>query len=599
MIGKILTESVYKTKTVLNKMMDLRYCGVEGSDLAAALLCGYYERLRQERRMKPDAQYFSDIRNGQRCIKKWRSFEDAQTPSTFEKYLLLSAIFGCDFRDIVFLECDDEKRPEGAYSFAFSFDTAQNMPLGIVTDLPCIRDKMGKDGIERFGYLASDAETAGLRRKISYDGNTVLDRALGFIRSNKLEAAASELIEKLDSVIFAWKTRRAPLSMGLILMFEAIMKMDILEMYVPEYLSLCADLSEFAHKAPVASEDPLRSLKAGNLARDKIRYFLEENNLEIYRIQKNCIITRRNGLFGLLLAGEDGIARHFFPRFDYVAGSGENLFAIENETAFRITTEDADCFCLLESAFCPGGRGADSRKEAIAAAIHAVVNGGYRYFMTDGGLIVMTPEGNAALARLGKSSEMGRTVKTYDKGRIYYGLIVRSDFVIPPVYEREIAAGEGIYTVKKQGKCVFLNCFGIPMETESFEDASAFSEGLCVVRRGRKYGYIDAQGREAIPFLYDFATDFREGLAAVTVDGKDGYIDPSGNMIVTPLYANAYRFSEGIAVVEKGGKYGYINKTGKEIFPCIYDSASACSGGSVQVLSCGNLITKNIPCAKT
>lgn len=587
----MITESVYKTKTVLNKMMDLAFEGVAGDDLTAALLCECYDTLRKERRMKPDAQYFSDLRNGQRCIKKWRNFDDPQTPATFEKYLVLSAIFGCDFRDIVYFDNADARRKEGAYSFSYSFETAKAKPLTVVTDLPCIRDKMGKDGIDRFGFIASDEETAGLRRKLSYDGRTVLDRAIGYLLDHQLEASAGELIEKLDSVIFAWKTRRAPLSMGLILMFEEMMGIDILEMYVPQYLEVCANLSDFVRAPARSKADPLRSLKAGSLAKEKIRYFLQENGLEIYKIKNNCIVTRLGDRYGLILAGTDGIARHIPPRYEYVAGNGEQLFAIDNDTAFRLSLDEAQSFSLMESAYKPRGR-ETAEKEIFFETIRAIINGGYRYFLTEGGLIVMSPEGNAAFARLGNVSEKGRTVKIYEKGHIRYGLIVRPDFVIPPVYDREIAAGEGIYTVKKQEKYLFLNSFGIPLETESYDDASAFSEGLCAVRRGCKYGYIDALGRERIPFRYDYACDFREGLAAVTINGKDGYIDLTGRFVIPPAYTNAYRFCEGVAVVQKGDKYGYIDKQGREVLPCIYDCAASCRQGRAWVISCGNLISK-------
>lgn len=589
-------ENILKTKAIINKMLDLEYNEeFEGEKITVGLLYEYFERLRKENKMDSQSQYFSDIKNGQRCVKKWRDMNDRQTPSTFEKYLILASIFSCDFRDIVYLEFDDEERARGAFEFQFSFQQDEESDDLISVDLPCIRDKM-YHGVERFGFLKSDSETLSLRRKIKYDGKTTLDRALVFIRKNQLESTANELLNKLSSVIFAWKTRRAPVSIGLLIMFEQIMGIDILELYNPEYLNFNLNLVQLNSYFPKSRKDRLSNLNAGGIVKDKIHFFLEENMLKIHCVKRNTIVVRKNKKYGMIFVDGDE-SRYIPPVYEYITGSGDKIFAVESDKVFRISIESSDISDIVETA--TTHKGSVRQKfvyevENIANALNVIINRGYRYFEIDGGIIVMDPEGKAKMARIDAQMPEGRSIKTFEKGRIYYGLMVNKDLIIPPIYEQKIIEGEGIYTVRKDGKIFFLNSVGVLLPYSEYDDASSFSEGLCVVSKNGKYGYINIEGEEAIPLQFEFATDFSEGLACITIGDKDGYIDRFGNLVISPAFSNGYKFNQGLSVVEKHGKYGYIDNKGEQILPCIYDNASAFSEGKVAVISCGKLITKKL-----
>lgn len=586
-------ENIEKTKTIINKMFDLEYNdGLEGEQLTIAILHQYFEKLRKQNKMDPQSQYFSDIKNGERCVKKWRDLNNKQTPATFEKYLLLASIFSCDFRDIVYLEYDEEERDKGAFEFRFSFEQADDDESFINVDLPCIRDRMYR-GVERFGFLKSDIETLSIRRKIKFDGKTILDRALGFIRKNQLESTANELINKLYSVIFSWKTRRAPVSLGLLIMFEQIMGIDILELYNPEYLSFRLDLRSLKDYFPQSRKNSLHYFKAPNIVKEKVRYFLEENQLNIHCVKKSTVIVRQNDKYGIIIANEDTF-RYLPPIYQYIASSGDKFYAVENNNVFFVDVESWSSAEIIENSTVSKSVARQNIEQNIVYAVSAIINKGYRYFEIDGGIIIMSPNDKATIAHLEEHTKCRKTIKSFEKGRIYYGLIVNENFIIPPIYEQKITEGEDIYTVWKNGKAQFLNEIGIALPFQEYDDASIFSEGLCVVGKWGKYGYIDIHGEEVIPLQFDYATDFSEGLACVTLGEKDGYINTRGELVIPATYNNGYKFNQGLSVVEKQGKYGYINKKGEQVLPFIYDNAATFTDGKAAVISCGKLITKAI-----
>ncbi len=587
-------ENIEKTKALINKMFDLKYNGeFDGEKLAIGLFYEYFERLRDDGKIDSQSQYFSDIKNGQRCVKKWRDLNNRQTPATFEKYLVLASIFSCDFRDIVYLDFDDQERVRGAFEFRFSFEQFDDD--FVYVDLPCIRDKMHR-GIERFGFLRSDNETLAIRRKTNFDGKTTLDRALNFIKKNHLESTANELLNKLSSVIFAWKTRRAPVSLGLLIMFEQITGINIFELYNPEYLSFKLDLKQLAAYFPESRSETLHYLNATSIVKDKIKYFLEENQLKIHCVKKNTVIVKKNKKYGIIIAEGERL-RYLSPNYEYIAGSGDKFYAIENDEVFHIKTKASSFTDIIETSVSKKGiikKQFLDREQDIAYAVSAIINYGYKYFEIDGDIMVMNHEGKVSIARADEQTSIGQAIKVFENGRAYYGLIVNSNLIIPPIYDKKIIEGEGIYTTRKNGKAVFLNSIGINLLFGEYDDASIFSEGLCVVSNKGKYGYINADGEEAIPLQFNFATDFSEGLACVSVGEKDGYINKDGNMVIATTFTNGYKFSDGLAVVEKGGKCGYIDKYGKEILPLIYDNATAFLDGVATVISCGKLITKRI-----
>jgi bifunctional DNA-binding transcriptional regulator/antitoxin component of YhaV-PrlF toxin-antitoxin module len=84
------------------------------------------------------------------------------------------------------------------------------------------------------------------------------------------------------------------------------------------------------------------------------------------------------------------------------------------------------------------------------------------------------------------------------------------------------------YNTKQYG-FVDINTGGItiPCVYEPADDFT-FEEGLWAVRKNGKCGFINRSNQEVIPFVYDKAKSFSEGFAVVVRYGKYGYVDRFG-----------------------------------------------------------------------
>ena len=140
-----------------------------------------------------------------------------------------------------------------------------------------------------------------------------------------------------------------------------------------------------------------------------------------------------------------------------------------------------------------------------------------------------------------------------------------------------------LFSVKKDGKCGFLNCCGevvIPLIYEAYTDELgsdynlyAFNDGLCSMKKDGKIGAINVQGEMVIPFIYEDVDCFSGNLCAVKKDGKYGVIDEFGGSILPFEYEKVRIFSKDFKyiAVKKNGKWGFVDKENCLMIPYVYD----------------------------
>lgn len=140
-----------------------------------------------------------------------------------------------------------------------------------------------------------------------------------------------------------------------------------------------------------------------------------------------------------------------------------------------------------------------------------------------------------------------------------------------------------LFSVKKDGKCGFLNCCGevvIPLIYEAYTDELgddcnlyAFNDGLCSMKKDGKIGAINVQGEMVIPFIYEDVDCGSGNLCAVKKDGKYGVIDEFGGSILPFEYEKVRIFSKDFKyiAVKKNGKWGFVDKENCLMIPYVYD----------------------------
>ena len=155
------------------------------------------------------------------------------------------------------------------------------------------------------------------------------------------------------------------------------------------------------------------------------------------------------------------------------------------------------------------------------------------------------------------------------------GLKNRDGVIVVPSdkYDNIGSYKEGMWRVRKDGLCGFLDSLGTEVVPPTYEYVSSFHNGFAWAKNkgDGKYGYIDKKGHPLTPFIYDGAWHFCEGMAAVVKKGKVGFINDQGEEVVPCVYSKTQpqfesRFSDGIALVRKGKTFMYINKKNEIIF---------------------------------
>lgn len=156
----------------------------------------------------------------------------------------------------------------------------------------------------------------------------------------------------------------------------------------------------------------------------------------------------------------------------------------------------------------------------------------------------------------------------------------------------------GLLSVKKNGKCGYVDTSGNWKIQPVFIYAKDFSDGVAIagVNDGPSSDYIqdviDTGGHIVLKLGVDGVGDFADGMASFENEGTSylwGFINKTGDTVFAPQFANKpYDFSEGLSIVqvdgkEDGNKDGFLltlDTTGKVVSRislctdagCIYDS---------------------------
>lgn len=165
------------------------------------------------------------------------------------------------------------------------------------------------------------------------------------------------------------------------------------------------------------------------------------------------------------------------------------------------------------------------------------------------------------------------------------------------------------YHVNKKGK---------PINTKTWEEASAFTEGLALVKDNGKWGFIDTLGKKVIDTKFEFSSGFTKAAAMVKLNGKlflinkkgepinntkydaagspgngtfpvqkdkfVGLIDSKGNTMIDFKYENILYMSEERVWASKGGKWGLLDNKGKALTEFIYQGAYDFDNGFARVV---------------
>lgn len=621
-----MDENIRNSKVILNKIFDMKFAlktggNVSAEDITATAFHQYYDSLRVKG--YATCSTYQDVDAVRNVITSWRSFNDPQLPRTYEKYLVLSSIFGCEVWDFVFT---DYKRYCDNVDFRISADIKKKADnYGTLTiSLPRIRskanslsDKNGegkKKAIARDRYtqnydMADDCYQIFAVRKTDYDGLTLLDRISDFIKEKGCQDDAVYIENAVRGVYYNWKNRRPPSSVESLMMFAAITGMDIKDMYSPIYEEHVMDI--FWSNSNDMSIDRMRCSVA---TKRFIADYMDKNGLTVSSCGSDYIITRRksdddNEVFGksndrygiIVLYGGD--IRCLGAEYNYVYKDRKRIIVVKEDDKIdaklsynigEVTIEDLSLLRRSNDGVeNVGFQPLMELKTIIGLKALSQAIGRYIYRETEDNLLIVDRQyGNVSVGRYLNDGER-RDIVIYDNGKPLYGLKWENG-VIPPIYDRKVKYGEGMFVVCKDNKYAFLDEAGDLASEFEYEDAERFSEGLAGVKKRGKYGFVDKYNNVVIDFMFDEVGEFHEGLATFVRGDKVGYIDRTGKVKIDAVYDNAFRFSEGVAVVKKDGKYGYIDTNGGVVLKTIYDSATQCKDGVVTLISCGKLINKKL-----
>lgn len=259
---------------------------------------------------------------------------------------------------------------------------------------------------------------------------------------------------------------------------------------------------------------------------------------EIFNFEEGLVLARKDGKYGCV----DKSNRVIIP-FEYEeAGEGhefsEGLIALKKDGDFGYLDKQGNVIIPF-----------DKRNVGtpFSSGLATISKGGGSIAIENGQLVHRTPE-PFMMALIDKS---GRQVTDYYRGeyedfRNGYSVVTnginrrkglidcRGNMIVPMQYWL-IASGwikDGLvcvmYDTDKKG---FVDLrtgeLTIPCEYET-TGGFAFSEGLWPVKKNGKCGFINMSNQLVIPYVYDYARDFHEGFSVVEKYGKYGYVDRYG-----------------------------------------------------------------------
>ncbi len=141
---------------------------------------------------------------------------------------------------------------------------------------------------------------------------------------------------------------------------------------------------------------------------------------------------------------------------------------------------------------------------------------------------------------------------------------LKSNIVIPLIYDEVYGFSNGRAEVKKDGKWGFIDLKGNVISDIRIQGIKYFVNGITIIvyEGAWAWAWIDNNGNE----IYDFLRpDFHEGRAWVSKDDKCGFIDLNYNLVTPLIYDHVDDFTEVRATVKKDGKWMYIDLNGNII----------------------------------
>lgn len=261
---------------------------------------------------------------------------------------------------------------------------------------------------------------------------------------------------------------------------------------------------------------------------------------EIYNFKEGLAMARKDGKYGCI----DRLNRVIIP-FEYEGGGlgdgfSEGLIALKKDGAYGYLDQQGNVIIPF-----------DERNVGtpFSSGLATISKGGGPSIVLENGQLVHRIPDPFMMAFIDKS---GTQVTDFYKGeyedfRNGYsvvtnginrrkGLIDRHGNMIVPMQYWLVASGwikDGLVCVMYDtDKVGFVNLrtgeLTIPCEYDT-TGGYAFSEGLWPVKKNGKCGFLNMSNHLVIPFIYDHARDFHEGFSVVEKYGKYGYVDRYGD----------------------------------------------------------------------
>lgn len=260
---------------------------------------------------------------------------------------------------------------------------------------------------------------------------------------------------------------------------------------------------------------------------------------EIYNFKEGLALARKDGKYGCVDKSNRVIIPFEYEGSGVYDGFSEGLIALKKDGNYGYLDKQGNIVIPFDE------RNVGTPFSSGLATIWK--GGGGSFALENGRIIRRTPE-PFMMALIDKSGNQvtdfyngeyedfrnGYSVVTNGINR-RKGLIDCQGNMIIPLQYWLIASGwikDGLvcvmYDTDKKG---FVNLrtgeLTIPCEYET-TGGFAFSEGLWPVKKNGKCGFINMSNQLVIPYIYDYARDFHEGFSVVEKYGKYGYVDRYG-----------------------------------------------------------------------
>lgn len=107
-------------------------------------------------------------------------------------------------------------------------------------------------------------------------------------------------------------------------------------------------------------------------------------------------------------------------------------------------------------------------------------------------------------------------------------------------------------------------------ELSQIEAAISYGEGLISIKKQGRFGAVDLSGRLIVANRYDSILPSSQGQIPIKIGDKWGVIDASESLVIQPEFTSMGCFVDNISIVSKYDKVGAINRKGKVVIPFDY-----------------------------